>query len=147
MRQAVVAVQTRIWAELSAAQQAHVGGVIEAWRAKAAEQQMGQMRERYRREIGARFDEMQTDRPAPSDRRPEQDAEGRGGDTSELRQWFASLPDDVQRQVHERLLSMPAERRDALIQRATQMSAQERAQLVRRLLQAGQSPTERPKPQ
>lgn len=136
-------VQQRVWAELSAAQQAHVGKAIEAWRQEADQQRMGQMQERYRREFGERFEQME----GQQGRRPETDrraTDRQGGDHKELRRWFSELPEDVQRQVHDRLGAMPQERRDAVVARAMEMAPEQREQLVRRLLQSerpgGQNP-------
>lgn len=144
---ALAGLQTRIWAELSAAQQAHVGKAIEASRAQAAESRMGQMRERYRREIGARFEEMDDRRP----QRPERSGQGGVADTdksaTELRQWFSQLPQDVRQRMTERLESMPAERREAVIARAIEMSPEQRTQLVRRLLQSEERESPRRRPQ
>ncbi|MEO1278666.1 MAG: hypothetical protein AAFV77_06910 [Planctomycetota bacterium] len=62
MARAMADLQHRIWAELSSAQQAHVGTQIEEYRARAEEQRAGQLRERYRKEIGQRFDEAEQQR-------------------------------------------------------------------------------------
>jgi hypothetical protein len=140
---ALAELQHRIWAELSAAQQAHVTKVIEEWQAKSAQERMGQMQERYRKEIGARFDEMQGDQP----RRGQPGQAAGGGDRSPVREWFSSLPRETQRQVRERLGSMPAERREALIARVAEMTPEQRAGLVRRLLQSGGGEPESKQPQ
>lgn len=146
MARALAGLQTRIWAELSAAQQAHVGKAIDASRAQAADARMGQVQERYRREIGARFGEMEQERPQRSRRGGQARAEESDDRATELRQWFSRLPEDVQQRVEERLESMPAERREALAARAAEASPEQRAQLIRRLLQseAGNSPRRRP---
>lgn len=141
MGRELAGVQQRVWAELSAAQQAHVGKVIEAWRAEADQRRMGQMQERYRRELGERFEQMEGQQGGHSGA---DGPERRAGDHEDLRRWFSQLPEDVQRRVHERLGAMPQERRDAVIARAMEMTSEQRAQLVRRLLQsdrhAGQKP-------
>lgn len=139
-RQAVTDVQTRIWAELSAAQQAHVAKAIESWRGEQDSQQRDQMRERYRREIGARFEQMEGDRARPTDRPTDRARDGAqpGGGASDVRQWVSTLPEDVQRRVKERLQSMPAERREAVLQRIGEMSPEDRGRLVERLLRSNQ---------
>ncbi|MEQ9095025.1 MAG: hypothetical protein RIE32_02045 [Phycisphaerales bacterium] len=129
---AVAQLQHRVWAELSAAQQHHVHEAIEAWRADQSEQQMDRMRERYRREIGNRFDEM-GERPARDvDRRGA--AGGQDSGASELRRWLSELPEDMQRRVRQRLELVPQERRAALAERFAGMSPEARQQLLERLL-------------
>lgn len=142
MARAISDLQNRVWAELSAAQQAHVGKAIEAWRESAATERMGRMQERYRKEIGNRFDEMEGNRP----QRPGGDRATSDKGPAELRRWFSSLPEDVQKRLHERMASMPADRREALVTRAIDMSPDERAAMVRRLLQSQdrESPQRRP---
>lgn len=130
--------QKRIWAELSAAQQAHVTKAIETWRSQADAQQMDQMRERYRREIGQRMGELEgRGRPGRDEAQADR---GQGapnaGSPEDLRRWFQQLPEDVRQRVRDRLGSMPAERREALVARAIEMSDAQRAQMVRRLLQS-----------
>lgn len=147
MAKALAGLQTRIWAELSAAQQAHVGKAIDASRAQAADERMGQVRERYRREIGARFNEMEEDRPQRTRRGSQAGAEDSDDRATGLRQWFSRLPEDVQQRVHERLESMPAERREALVARALEASPEQRSQLVRRLLQSQEENSPRRRPQ
>ncbi|MEQ8843881.1 MAG: hypothetical protein RIB58_03420 [Phycisphaerales bacterium] len=149
MMRAMADLQHRVWSELSASQQAHVSKALDEYRAQADEQRMGQMRERYRREIGQRFEEMEGQRPQ---RRPERRAEGSQdapstADAQELRRWFESLPEDVRRRVQERVSSMPEERRQALIERAASMSPDERARLVRRILQSERPDSTRRPPQ
>lgn len=143
MARALAGLQNQIWAELSAAQQAHVGKAIEAWRAQAAADRMGRTQERYRKEIGARFDEMESDRP----QRKEGNQANPGGGATELRQWFSQLPEDVQKRFRARMESMPAERREALVARAIEMSPQQRADLLRRLLQSEDRESPRRRPQ
>ena len=132
MAREMAGLQQRVWAELSAAQQAHVGKAIESWRKQADEQRMGQMQERYRRDIGQRFEDMDGQRP---ERGPSTDQAETGG-PEELRRWFSQLPEEVRQRVQQRLEAMPAERREALNARAQGMSPEERRQLVRRLLQS-----------
>ena len=143
MARALAGLQNQIWAELSAAQQAHVGKAIEAWRAQAAADRMDRTQERYRKEIGARFDEMESDRP----QRKAGDQANPGTGPTELRQWFSQLPEDVQKRLHARMESMPAERREALVARAIEMSPQQRAELLRRLLQSEDRESPRRRPQ
>lgn len=147
MARALAGLQTRIWAELSAAQQAHVSKAIEASRAQAADERMGRVQERYRREIDARFNEMDEGRPQRSRRSSQADAENSDDRATGLRQWFSRLPEDVQRRVHEQLESMPAERREAIVARALEASPEQRAQLVRRLLQSQEENSPRRRPQ
>jgi|GEM_PF-4401227 len=142
MARALSGLQNRIWVELSAAQQAHVGKAIEAWRAKATTERMGRTQERYRKEIGARFDEMESDRPQRQERNNATSEKG----PQELRRWFSSLPENAQQRLRERMASMPVERREALVARAIDMSPEERAELVRRLLQSADSESPRRSP-
>lgn len=132
MAREMAGLQQRVWAELSAAQQAHVSASIDAWRKQADEQRMGQMQERYRRDIGQRFEEMDGQRPQGDVRR----GPSASGGPEELRRWFSQLPEQVRQRVQQRLEAMPAERREALVARAQEMSPEQRQQLVRRLLQS-----------
>lgn len=142
MAAAVGDLQKRVWAELSAAQQAHMTKAIHAWRAQADTQQMDQMHERYRREIGNRFGEMEGRGRAGQGGEQGEGRPGRGegargeGGPADLRRWFSQLPEDVRERVRARLESMPAERREALVARAIEMTDDQRAQMVRRLLQS-----------
>lgn len=120
---AVAQLQNRVWAELSAAQQAHVSEAIEAWRATRSEQQLDHMRDRYRREIGARFDQMEADRPTAAG-------------ASDLRAWLAGLPADAQQRARQRLAAMPEERRRALLERLATMSPEALERLRQRLINA-----------
>ena len=132
MARELAGVQQKVWAELSAAQQAHIGKAIEAWRQQADEQRMGQMQERYRRDIGQRFQEMDGQRQ----RRQGDGDRARDGMPADLGDWFAQLPDDVRQRVEERLAAIPQERREALLARARGMEPEQRRQLIRRLLQS-----------
>ncbi len=120
---AVAAVQTRVWAELSAAQQAHVAEAIEAWRADAADEQTDRRRDRYRREIGARFDAMDGERPRRSDRGDEPRGTDADGGRTELRAQLSRLPEDARRRVLERVESMSDEQRAQFLRRLRQRHA------------------------
>lgn len=111
------ALQARVWAELSAAQQAHLGEAIEAWRTRADDEQAERARDRYRREIGARFDSMEgprRDRPGGEvrERRRESDAEA-----DRLAAVLSRLPKDAQQRLRARLESMSAEQREGVLAR------------------------------
>lgn len=131
---AVARLQNRVWAELSAAQQAHVQTAVDQWRAVNTQQQTERMRERYRREIGNRFEQM--------DQAPERQAGNRSGadrsagdrDLSGLRRMLADLPPEVQERARERLRSMPQDRRERLLDRVSGMRAEQLEGLRKRLI-------------
>ncbi|MEQ8316814.1 MAG: hypothetical protein RIE77_13145 [Phycisphaerales bacterium] len=132
---AMAQLQNRVWAELSVAQQQHVHKAMEAWRATQSKEQLDRMRERYRKDIGARFDEMEGQRRPTDARGPARDG---AVDAPGLEQWIATLPDGAQRRVRERLSNVPQERLDALKERWAGMSPESRQRLRDRLLQAPQ---------
>jgi len=113
-----IEVQTRVWAELTDAQRAHLERLFEAWHAEQAEKMTRRDQERYAREIAQRMAEREADQAA---------------DQSELRRWFASLPDETQRRVRQRLSAMPEERRRALVERVGSLPADRREAILERL--------------
>lgn len=129
---AMAQLQNRVWAELSASQQQHIKKAIEACQATQSEEQLDRMRERYRKDIGARFDEMEGERPPGGDRGPAQ------ADLAPLEAWISSLPEDAQQRVRARLSQVPPERLAALVGRLEAMSPEARERLRERLSQSPQ---------
>ncbi len=127
---AMAQLQNRVWAELSASQQQHVKNAIESWQATQSEEQLNRMRERYRRDIGARFDEME------GQRRPAQDRRSGQADLAPLESWISSLPEEAQQRVRTRLSQVPPERLEALVERLNAMSPEDRDRLRERLSQS-----------
>ncbi len=145
MARAMADLQHRIWAELSSAQQAHVGTQIEEYRARAEEQRAGQLRERYRKEIGQRFDEAEQQRGgAPRQR----DRGGfNEGEVDSFGTLLADLPEPVRDRVSRRLENLSEERRAALLERIRNMSPEQRQRLVQRLTQgSADTPNQRRQP-
>ncbi|NRA58304.1 MAG: hypothetical protein HRU13_09360, partial [Phycisphaerales bacterium] len=145
MARAMADLQHRIWAELSSAQQAHVGTQIEEYRARAEEQRAGQLRERYRKEIGQRFDEAEQQRGGAARQR---DRGGvNEGEVDSFGTLLADLPEPVRDRVSRRLENLSEERRAALLERIRNMSPEQRQRLVQRLTQGGaDTPNQRRQP-
>lgn len=140
---AMAQLQNRVWAELSAAQQQHMQEAIKEWRATQSEQQLDRMRERYRKDIGARFDEMEGQRRRTGVRGPALDGAEGGADAPSLEEWITALPEDVQRRVRQRLSNVPQERLDALKERWASTSPEARERLRGRLLNTPERDTPR----
>jgi hypothetical protein len=123
------AVQTRIWAELTEAQQAHVQSRINGHRARVAEQRQTAYVERMaaRRAASDRGEDAgRGDRPAS--RRPAQVAPEIA---PELRETLEALPAPMR----QRLAQLPPERREQILQRLLRAPIEERARILRRLQQ------------
>ena len=145
MARAMADLQHRVWAELSAAQQAHVGTRLEAHRARMDEERESQMRERYRKEIGERFQEVD-ERRGGIDRRRQTDAPDGAGSPS-ITELLSERPESVRQGLSRQLEAMPEERRAGLLERIRAMSPEQRQRLVQRLSQmdsGGRSSRNRP---
>lgn len=114
-----IEVQTKVWAELTDTQRAHLERLFEAWHAEQAEKMTRRDQERYAREIAQRMAQRDADQAA---------------DQGELRRWFASLPEETQRRLRQRLSAMPEERRRTLIGRLASLPADRREAILERLL-------------
>ena len=129
---AMAQLQNRVWAELSASQQQHIKKAIETWQATQSEEQLDRMRERYRKDIGTRFDEME------GGRRPGVDRGRAQADLAPLEIWISSLPEDAQQRVRARLSQVSPERLAALVGRLEAMGPEARERLRERLSQSPQ---------
>lgn len=129
------ALQTKIWAELTEPQQAHVQSRIDAFRAEAAERRQEAYAERIMAQRQARTDRPITDQPdARAD--PDQLA-------PELREVFQSLPE----RMRGRLIMLPQERLERVLTRFASLTPEQRQQALQRLRERGaQDPPRRPPP-
>jgi len=124
MMRGMADLQHRVWAELSEAQQKHVGKQLEAHRAERNEQREGQMRERYRKEYAERFEKSERRRSIGQDRE---------GLDRDILEFIQELPEPARERLQRRLSQLSESRRIAYIERLQKMSSEEREQLAGRL--------------
>ncbi|MFI4917808.1 MAG: hypothetical protein ACIAS6_15045 [Phycisphaerales bacterium JB060] len=134
---AVARLQNRVWAELSAAQQAHMQTAVDQWRAANTQEQTERLRERYRREIGNRFERMDQAPEQPAGNRSKAERSAGDRDLSGLRRMLADLPPEVQERARQRLRSIPQERREHLLDRVSGMRPDQLEGLKKRLIGEG----------
>lgn len=124
------AVQTRVWAELTELQRAHVQTRIDEHRARMADQRQAAYVERMtaRRDAADARPDAAAGDPPPA----RADVQAAARLSQELRQTLESLPPPMQ----ARLAQLPPERLERLLDRLSRLTPEERAQALRRLQQA-----------
>jgi len=121
------ALQTKVWAELTEAQRAHVQARIDEHRTRMAEQRQAAYVER----MAARRAADDPAAPAGPDRPVRRAAEVAADLAPELRDTLESLPAPMR----QRVVQLPPQRLEQLLQRLSRLEPEERAQVLRRLQQ------------